>query len=148
MKFYIYNILEKGRAIKQLLTWDEIKEFAQEVRDAHYIQTKAKLHTVGISEEEYLQLDKLNTFWFYIQADTEYAILRILKVVGYTVTSRQVILDVEPKVTVTNTYERFSNIPEDITDMGTERKNLLQAQKKGKKIRTIKVKSPNEIAVI
>lgn len=148
MKFYMYNVLEKGKAIKQLLTWDEVKQFAQEVRDAQYLQTKARLNTAEIPQEDYDKLDKLNTFWFYIQADTEYQVLRILKVIGYTVTSRQIELEVEPKVIVTNKYERFSNIPEDITDMATERKNLVQAQKKGKKIRTVKMKSPNEIALI
>jgi len=112
----------KGKEIaKPLLTWQEVLKVAQSLRDKCYKEVKENLDNarkpeakILVKSKKYIGLEEAQRFWFFQSADNEYDANRVLKLNGYTVVARKIKLDLSPKVTATDNYEKFSYVPEEI----------------------------------
>ena len=96
MKFQMYNILKKDKVIKQLLTWNEVRDFAHQT-----IQEKIK--TI---KDHNLQFE-----YKCIINSSEYEIINFLKSEKYDVVARTIKLDLIPSLSATNNYYKFNEIP-------------------------------------
>ena len=96
MKFQMYNILKKDKVIKQLLTWNEVRDFAHQT-----IQEKIKTIKDRNLQFEYKCIIDRN----------EYEIINFLKSEKYDVVARTIKLDLIPSLSATNNYYKFNDIP-------------------------------------
>ena len=96
MKFQMYNILKKDKVIKQLLTWNEVRDFAHQT-----IQEKIKTIKDHNLQFEYKCIINSN----------EYEIINFLKSEKYDVVARTIKLDLIPSLSATNNYYKFNDIP-------------------------------------
>ena len=96
MKFQMYNILKKDKVVKQLLTWNEVRDFAHQT-----IQEKIK--TI---KDHNLQFE-----YKCIINSSEYEIINFLKSEKYDVVARTIKLDLIPSLSATNNYYKFNDIP-------------------------------------
>ena len=96
MKFQMYNILKKDKVVKQLLTWNEVRDFAHQI-----IQEKIKTIKDHNLQFEYKCIINSN----------EYEIINFLKSEKYDVVARTIKLDLIPSLSATNNYYKFNDIP-------------------------------------
>ena len=91
MKFYIYNVFKGKSIVKQLVTWNEVKLFAEELfnekaKEYNRLAFESKDRK---TEERYLKIE-----WAYETAtNTEYRLINALKSLGYEVVQREIKLD-------------------------------------------------------
>lgn len=96
MKFQMYNILKKDKVIKQLLTWNEVRDFAHQIA------------------QEKIKTTKDNNLQFQYKCiinSNEYEIINFLKSEKYDVVARTIKLDLIPNLSATNNYYKFNDIP-------------------------------------
>lgn len=96
MKFQIYNILKKDKIIKQLLTWNEVRDFAHQIAQEKIKATK----------DHNLQFE-----YKCIINSNEYEIINFLKSEKYDIVARTIKLDLIPSLSATNNYYKFNDIP-------------------------------------
>ena len=96
MKFQIYNILKKDKIIKQLLTWNEVRDFAHKIAEE-------KVNTTENSDLQFKYKCIINS--------NEYEIINFLKSEKYDVVARTIKLDLIPNLSATNNYYKFNDIP-------------------------------------
>ena len=121
MKFYIYNLFKGKTIIKQLVTWNEIKIFADEL-----FKEKAKEYNRLAFETKDSKAEKkyLDIEWVYKCAiNTEYSLINALKSLGYNVVQREIKLDLLPKLSVTENYYKFNNVPKKLEYKNYENHN-------------------------
>lgn len=109
MKFYIYNVFKGKSIVKQLVTWNEVKLFAEELfnEKAKEYNRLAFESKDNKTEKRYLKIE-----WAYKTAtNTEYHLINALKSLGYEVIQREIKLDLLPKLSVTENYFKFNNVP-------------------------------------
>ena len=130
MKFYIYNVFKGKKIIKQLVTWNEIKLFAQEIfeekaKEYNRLAFKTKNSK---DEKKYLGIE-----WAYkVAIDSEYGMINALKSLGYEVIQREIKLDLLPKLSVTDNYFKFNNVPKKLEYKSYENHNKYMKNLKGK----------------
>ena len=130
MKFYIYNLFKGKTIIKQLVTWNEIKIFADEL-----FKEKAKEYNRLAFETKDSKAEKkyLDIEWVYKCAiNTEYSLINALKSLGYNVVQREIKLDLLPKLSVTENYYKFNNVPKKLEYKNYENHNKYMKHLKGK----------------
>lgn len=96
MKFQMYNILKKDKVVKQLLTWNEVRDFAHQIA------------------QEKIKTTKDNNLQFQYKCiinSNEYEIINFLKSEKYDVVARTIKLDLIPNLSATNNYYKFNDIP-------------------------------------
>ena len=96
MKFQMYNILKKDKVVKQLLTWNEVRDFAHQIAQEKIKTTK----------DHNLQFE-----YKCIINSSEYEIINFLKSEKYDVVARTIKLDLIPSLSATNNYYKFNDIP-------------------------------------
>ena len=108
MKFQMYNILKQDKTIKQLLTWNEVRDFAHQI-----IQEKIKT-----TKDNNLQFQ----YKCIINSD-EYEIINFLKSEKYDVVARTIKLDLIPNLSATNNYYKFNDIPKKLLNSHNQEEN-------------------------
>lgn len=109
MKFYIYNLFKGKKVVKQLVTWNEIKLFAEELFNE---KTKEYNRLAFESKDSKTKERYLKIEWAYETAtNTEYRLMNALKSLGYEVVQREIKLDLLPKLSATENYFKFNNVP-------------------------------------
>ena len=96
MKFQMYNILKKDKVIKQLLTWNEVRDFAHQI-------AQKKIKTTKDNNLQFQYKCIINS--------NEYEIINFLKSEKYDVVARTIKLDLIPNLSATNNYYKFNDIP-------------------------------------
>lgn len=136
MKFYIYNVFKGKSIVKQLVTWNEIKLFAEEL-----FNEKAKEYNRLAFESKDSKTEKryLKIEWAYKTAtNTEYSLINALKSLGYEVVQREIKLDLLPKLSATENYFKFNNVPKKLEyneSYENHNKYMLNLKGKDKKLR-------------
>lgn len=108
MKFQMYNILKKDKVVKQLLTWNEVRDFAHQIA-----QEKIK-----ITKDHNLQFE-----YKCIINSSEYEIINFLKSEKYDVVARTIKLDLIPNLSATNNYYKFNDIPKKLLNSHNQEEN-------------------------
>ena len=130
MKFYIYNVFKGKKIIKQLVTWNEIKLFAEELfnEKAKEYNRLAFESKDSKTEKKYLKIE-----WAYKTAtNTEYSLINALKSLGYEIVQREIKLDLLPKLSATENYFKFNNVPKKLEYKSYENHNKYMKNLKGK----------------
>lgn len=136
MKFYIYNLFKGKSIVKQLVTWNEIKLFAEELFDekAKEYNRLAFESKDSKTKERYSKIE-----WAYETAtNTEYSLINALKSLGYEVIQREIKLDLLPKLSATENYFKFNNVPKKLEyneSYEKHNKYMLNLKGKDKKLR-------------
>lgn len=108
MKFQMYNILKKDKVIKQLLTWNEVRDFAHRIAQEKIKTTK----------DHNLQFE-----YKCIINSSEYEIINFLKSEKYDVVARTIKLDLIPSLSATNNYYKFNDIPKKLLNSHNQEEN-------------------------
>ena len=136
MKFYIYNVFKGKSIVKQLVTWNEIKLFAEELFNEKIKEYKrlALESKDSKTKERYLKIE-----WAYETAtNTEYSLINALKSLGYEVIQREIKLDLLPKLSVTENYFKFNNVPKKLEynkSYGNHNKYMINLKGKDRMLR-------------